>query len=94
MRFVHRGGSPRACVVSVLDSAPNRNSDHLRSRVCVFVSAQDHYTEGEAHHLIATMAEAIFYCHENGVVHRDIKVLIPACVCACVRACVCVCAGL
>lgn len=41
-------------------------------RSCDFV--QQTYTENEARACIRTLVEAIRYCHDHGVVHRDLKV--------------------
>ncbi len=30
-------------------------------------------TEGEAHHILNQMCEAVSYCHSLGIAHRDIK---------------------
>ncbi len=54
---------------------------------------KEKYTEAEAASVVYRLAGAIKYCHEKGIVHRDLKVWLYAlacmCACACVRACMC-----
>lgn len=36
------------------------------------------YTEKEARDLVSTLLQAVKYCHDRGIVHRDLKVRLSA----------------
>ncbi len=52
---------------------------------------KEKYTEAEAASVVYRLAGAIKYCHEKGIVHRDLKVCVcvPVSVCVHVRVCTC-----
>ena len=37
------------------------------------------YNEKEARDLVSTLLQAVKYCHDRGIVHRDLKVCIRLC---------------
>jgi len=39
------------------------------------IVSKEKYTEAEARAVIAKLAKALLYCHDMGIVHRDLKVL-------------------
>lgn len=41
------------------------------------VDAQHSYNEKEARDVLRTVLDALVYCHERGIVHRDLKVTQP-----------------
>lgn len=52
-----------------------RFAGHSLSRVG---AGQEYYSEKEARDVVRTMAQAIAYCHEHNIVHRDLKVRVCA----------------
>lgn len=43
------------------------------------IVAREFYSEADASHCIQQILESVNHCHQNGVVHRDLKVHWPVC---------------
>jgi serine/threonine protein kinase len=43
------------------------------------IVAREFYSEADASHCIQQILESVNHCHQNGVVHRDLKVHLPVC---------------
>lgn len=43
------------------------------------IVAREFYSEADASHCIQQILESVNHCHQNGVVHRDLKVRGPHC---------------
>ena len=40
------------------------------------IVAREFYSEADASHCIQQILESVNHCHQNGVVHRDLKVIL------------------
>ena len=43
------------------------------------IVAREFYSEADASHCIQQILESVNHCHQNGVVHRDLKACISIC---------------